>query len=328
MSKVDVSIIIVNYYLADFISKNINSLSKEKVSFELIIVDNSQSPSEEHILKEIANNYKNITLILNNKNIGFAAACNKGVKKAKGKYIFFLNPDAYPVDGAITTLFFYAEKLDADAIGPRIFLDKETTIAQPPFYAFTFKNIFLHSFFPKIYSIMWKYMSEKFWNINKVARINFLSGAAFMIKKELAFFDDRFFLYFEDMDLFLRLKKLKKRVFFCPHSKVVHFFDLTPSYKKNTLFQKSQKEFYKKHYPFLQNFIYACYRNRKKYKKKEALKFNDYVKLLKTKKQDSFLCEISLTEDFVPFVKTKISLSNLPSFIERKKDLLWVVACS
>jgi|GEM_PF-233707 len=315
----DISVIIVNYRLAEFIKKHLYLLWQEPVHLEVIIVDNSCHPQETDILNELAK-HPLVKIIINRQNKGFASACNQGVKIASGKYIFFLNPDAYIIPGALKTLLYWAEKLNADAIGPKIFLDEKLSFPQPPAYPFTFFNICLHCLFPRLYSYFWRYYSERFWQVEKPIKMYFLSGAVFMIKRELARFDERFFLYFEDTDLFLRLKKAGKKVYFCPQAKVVHLFDLCPSQEKSYYFQRAEKQFYEKHYPYLKELIFWLKRYNFQYKDKRAISFKEYFK----KASRFHLIDLSFSPDFVPFVRGILDPKNLPSSIQRMQGKLWV----
>jgi len=315
----DISVIIVNYRLAEFIKKHLCLLWQESVPLEVIIIDNSCHPKETAILNELAK-HPLVKIIINQKNKGFAFACNQGVKIASGRYIFFLNPDAYITKGALKTLLYWAEKLNADAIGPKIFLDEKLSFPQPPAYPSTFLNICLHCLFPRLYSYFWRYYSERFWQAEKPIKVNFLSGAAFMIKKELATFDERFFLYFEDTDLFLRLKKTEKKVYFCPQAKVVHLFDLSPSTQKLYHLHLSEKQFYAKHYPYLKHLIFWLQKHKITYKDKQALCLKDYLK----QNLPSCCIDISTSADFVPFIRGKLNPLSLPSAIQRMQDKLWV----
>ena len=316
---IDVSVVIVNYFLSDIISQKIDGLLKEDINSEIIIVDNSVDEKEENSLNKLSKN-KKIKTIINKQNIGFASACNQGVAISSGKYVFFLNPDAYIIEGSLEILFKFAKELNADAIGPKIFLDDDMTIPQPPFLPPTPLHVIFHNLFPKFYSKFWKKYSYKFWNINKPVKMSFLSGAGFLIKKEIARFDERYFMYFEDTDLFLSLKKTHKKIYFCPYAKIIHMFDLSPSNKKTFFFEKSKRLFYKKNYPHLKRIINLSEKYRKYYRDKNRIPLKDFNSKLK----QNIPVEISINLDFVPFVRTRLNFKNTPSFIERYRDYLWI----
>jgi len=311
-----VSVIIVNYKLAEEIKKHISILFEEDIPIEVIIVDNSESEEQRKILYALTKKLP-IKLIVNQKNLGFGCACNVALLQSRGKYIFFLNPDAYITKGSLKKLFLFAEKYKIDAAGPRIYLDDSLSIKQPPFYPPLFITTIFHNLFPNIFSKWWRKYSYKFWKNKKPFEVNFLSGAAFLIKRELAGFDNRFFMYFEDADLFMRLKKLSKKFFLYPDASVVHKFDLSPSSKKNTFFERSKQKFYAKHYPLLKHIIDLSEKHKKFYIYPGARPIEYFLENKSTQE-----LEIALSGDFVPFVRARLDYNNLPSFIERKKKLL------
>ena len=88
----DVSVIIVSYNCRNFLKICIDSVLSAllNISGEIIIIDNNSTDGT----KKFLNKYKdNIILILNNTNLGFAKANNIGSANARGKFLFFLNPD-------------------------------------------------------------------------------------------------------------------------------------------------------------------------------------------------------------------------------------------
>ncbi len=88
-----ISIIIVNYNGKKWLRQCLDSLLKQTYKFyEIIVVDNNSADGSVKFLKK---NYKEIVLIENGDNYGFAKGNNIGLKKAKGDYILLLNNDTY-----------------------------------------------------------------------------------------------------------------------------------------------------------------------------------------------------------------------------------------
>jgi len=314
---IEVSIIIVNYYLAKQIAKYVSLLFEQNVKTEVIIIDNSADKVQQTLLSGLSQKYP-LQLVFSPKNLGFGTAANLGVSKAKGKYVFFLNPDAYLPPNTIKKLLSFAQQKNADAVGPKIFLDPAMTIPQPPFYPPTLKTVLLRFLLPKQFSRYWESYSLKFWQTNEPILTPFLSGAAFLIKKELAQFDPRFFLYFEDADLFQTLAKKNKKVYFYPQAKMVHFFDLCPSKQKESFFIQSQQIFYQKHYPALAKCITWLNKHKRSYTKPGAIPL---VKLLQ--QNWSGKTDLAFSPDFIPFVRARLDPKNLPCFVQRNLFRLW-----
>src|SRR6185369_4238059 len=97
-AKIDCSVVIVNWNSVAYVIECLRSVREfTRCSCEIIVIDNDSSPEEKILLSEIVD----INLILNDRNIGFAAANNLGIRQAKGDYIFLLNPDTKLVNDAI-----------------------------------------------------------------------------------------------------------------------------------------------------------------------------------------------------------------------------------
>lgn len=125
--SIDISIAIVTYNNSNVIKKCLDSIFEtiKNLKFELIIVDNSSS---DDTIEIIENNFKNIKLIQNNKNIGFSAAHNIAIKSRKGKYHLVLNPDIIFTENSIKKLVnFIEENLDVWIVFPKIIYPDETT---------------------------------------------------------------------------------------------------------------------------------------------------------------------------------------------------------
>jgi N-acetylglucosaminyl-diphospho-decaprenol L-rhamnosyltransferase len=92
--KPKASIIILDFFKSKRVVKNVESIVAQKVDFEyeIIIVDNSANPLNAQKLAPL-NKYPNIKIFINETNIGYVSGNNRGVKRAKGEYIFIVNPD-------------------------------------------------------------------------------------------------------------------------------------------------------------------------------------------------------------------------------------------
>ena len=99
VNTTDVSIVIVNYNTYNLTQACIESIYKRTkgVDFEVIVVDNDSK--DDSVIK--FRNDSRISLIESNKNLGFGRANNLGVKKAKGRYVFFLNSDTILLNNAV-----------------------------------------------------------------------------------------------------------------------------------------------------------------------------------------------------------------------------------
>ena len=200
-NRASVSFIIVCYQSAIALKTLLLSIPKE---YEVILVDNSQDKKTE----EIANIYDCI-LIRNKKNIGFGAASNIGARAANGNFLFFINPDSSLNPESVEELLKAAKSYpNASGFNPKI-------CDQSGRQSFKRRSVLL----PKS-----EWMSKE----NPIAdkQVTILSGAAIFIKKDLFFkvlgFDENIFLYHEDDDLAIRLKKEVGPLMYINNSVITH----------------------------------------------------------------------------------------------------------
>jgi len=217
----------------------------EKNVFEFILVDNFSQDDSISILEKEIIKYKNFTLLENNSDAGFGAGNNFAVKKAKGEYILFLNDDTTIEDDGIRKMLTYIQDHpEIGVLGGRILnLDGTDQPSTGKFYSlFTFTLFILglqrFGFVDK--------------NPSQIKEVDWIKGALFMIKKDVfekvGRFDEKIWMYTEDMELCYRIKKAGL--------KCVYFHDITLKHKHQgstnrafaiTHIYKYLPYFYKKH---------------------------------------------------------------------------------
>jgi len=228
MSKIN--IIIVNWNSGRQLYSCLRSISGiNEDGFKLghvIVVDNASTDNSLEGLEDLV---LPLEIIRNDKNIGFAAACNKGAKNSKADFLLFLNPDTKLFYNSLSVPIAYMKKMGNERIGIcGIQLVDEKGIVQrtcarfPTLGQFVSKILGLNLLFPKLifshFMIEWDHMENKI--------VDQIMGAYFLVRhslfKELGGFDERFFVYFEDVDFSLRAYKAGWRSAFLSESKVYH----------------------------------------------------------------------------------------------------------
>ena len=218
----DVSIIFINYKTKDLTINAINSVIEktEGLEYEIFVVDNnSQDGSIEAIEKE----FPNINIIKNPINAGFGAANNLAIKKANGKYIFCLNTDTLLVNNAIKLMFDFMEKEENQNVGVCGGLLYTKDMSQAMSYC-VFPNIINSNAFHWLLGYL--FPSSKNKKINCIQEVDAISGADIFFRKsvleKVGLFDERFFMYFEEMDLCFRIKKQGYSIKINPEAKIIH----------------------------------------------------------------------------------------------------------
>lgn len=228
----DVSIILVNYNTCELTLAAIDSVYKftSRISFEIIVVDND---SKDDSIIEIKNKFPNVILIKSKKNIGFGRANNLGMYAAQGKYYFLLNTDTYLLNNAIELFFDFMEKAgnsNVAVVGGHLYKpngDWNVSSSTFPNFKLFIKGSFWRHFYIKEF-----YCNEVFIPIqidNDTAYgVDYVSGANFFVRsqviKKVGVFHKSFFMYFEETELTLRIKKYipDSKIMVLPQAKIVH----------------------------------------------------------------------------------------------------------
>lgn len=264
MSNPLVSIIIVHYKVEKELFECLTTIenSNSKISYEIIVVDNDELPQVE---KELAKKFPGVIYKRAPRNLGYGAGNNFGAKFARGKYLFFLNPDTILQKNTIDILVnFIQSKKNVGIVSP-LFLDSKnnsyplqgSTILTP------FIAIMCLSFVQKLFPNNPIYQKYYYcdWDKKSIKEVDVAPGTAFLIRKKLfedvGGFDETFFLFFEENDLCLRVKKLGHKICINPEAKLVHLWGESTKSLENTkeIFQKSRKYYFQKHFGFVAAWV-------------------------------------------------------------------------
>jgi len=226
-----VSFLIVNYFTAEYVSNLINSIKEHisKYNFEILILDNSCDTTQWKLLSYLAS-YQ-IKIFNLKKNLGFTKGNNFLYSKSNGEIITIINPDSFLIDDSLELLFdFLSVSQNIGAIGPKLLNEDKTY--QISYYKFpTLLSLLLEHIF--LFFNPYKYKKET----TEIFECDVIKGACLVLKqdtiKQNGLFDEKFFMYSEEIDLCKRLIKSGKRNYYFPDAQIVH------AGKKSS----SQKEF-------------------------------------------------------------------------------------
>ena len=250
-----ISTIIVNYGTGHLLEDLCSRINREPYVQEIIVVDNMGDVPLELI------NRLSIKLIQNSINVGFAKAVNIGVKTATQPWLLLINPDVIPLPNSITQLFNSAKDFDAALAGPRFFWDDQKIFRLPPATGYSLCHNLIQSsnlldsspWEQEQLSFEWAIRHDRFWGAQKPFWEPFLSGACLLINKKHFppdIFDDRFFLYYEDVDLCIYARNKELLTLCIPESEMIHYWSQSPNPQtpKHQLMVESEKLFMEKHY--------------------------------------------------------------------------------
>lgn len=238
-----ISLILVNYHSARYLKDCLNSLSNDPAIGEIIIVDNASG-------ENLAPYTQHTRVVYLEKNVGFGAACNQGAREAKEPFLLFLNPDTQLKQGNLQTL---VDELNKNThfgiVGPKLLNESGESEKWSYGKTLTLWRILRNHVLPK--------RSPQDDRTKAVEKVDWISGAAILVRKkdflDKRGFDEKFFMYFEDMDLCLRWKKDGLATLRVPMVQFKHFNGGSFGNKKHLqkkYYYQSQEYYFQKHRPY------------------------------------------------------------------------------
>jgi len=260
MTKKELSIIIVSYNTKKITQECLNSiqlsLENSSINYEIIVVDNASTDSSQTLLKKLAAQSKNkLRLIINPQNFGFGKANNQAAKQAEGKYLLFLNSDIIVLGKSISRLLNYYQQHEAQIgfLGGRL-LNSDLSLQPSAAWFFSLPVVFAALF-----------LKGDYYNLTRFSpktpqKVDWVSGACILTTKDrflqIQGFDEKIFMYMEEVDLLYRAKKHRLTTYFYPLAQFIHLGSAS-SNKTYPILQVFQGLifFYKTHYSRFSLFL-------------------------------------------------------------------------
>jgi len=227
---ISIDIVIVNWNSGDLISECIESIScAVNDNFKLnrlVVVDNA---SADNSLEKIKIKEFPVEVIKNTENLGFAKACNQGAKGSDADYLLMLNPDTRLFENSLSVPIKFMEKEENEnvgIVGIQILNDKNEISRNcarfPTPIGMICRSLGIDKLFPKI--LPGHFMTE--WDHKDSRVVDQVMGSFFLIRRklfdELKGYDERFFVYYEDLDLALRARKKEYLSYYLAGAQVYH----------------------------------------------------------------------------------------------------------
>ncbi|UCF78321.1 MAG: glycosyltransferase [Candidatus Eiseniibacteriota bacterium] len=226
----EVSVIVVNYKSENFLPACLDSIRQatSATDVDVVVVDNSKGGGAEGILKE---RFPGGRYIANERNLGYARAVNQGISASDSPFVFIVNPDTVAEPGSLDKLVqFMRDNPDAGIVGPKL-LNPDGTVQLSCRTFYTFKTILLRrTFLGKVFknsaSVRRHLMLD--WDHDSAVAVDWVLGAAMLVRRaaisEVGPMDERFFLYFEDVDWCYRMKAAGWSTYYHADSHLVHHY--------------------------------------------------------------------------------------------------------
>ncbi len=262
----DISLVIVNYNVKEFLANLLTSVEKAKgnLVLEIFVVDNNSSDGSMSYLRR---RFPYVNFIENRDNVGFGRANNQAIRQAKGKYTLLINPDTLIEEDTLRVMYDHMESHPkAGASGCKIlnpdgtFADESRRTVPTPWNALG-KVLGLATLLPKSKTFAGYYMN---WlDEDTPSEVPVISGSFMFFRtdvlKELDGFDERFFMYGEDIDLCYRLTQSGRVIDYVPSTSIIHYKG--ESTKKDNIdyiiiFNKALYQFFEKHYSYSYTLLF------------------------------------------------------------------------
>ncbi|OGH51065.1 MAG: hypothetical protein A3H17_00935 [Candidatus Levybacteria bacterium RIFCSPLOWO2_12_FULL_37_14] len=191
----------------------------EKKEFEVIVVDNNSSDNSVAEISNLKSQVSNLIIIQNKENLGFGKGCNLGAKSAKGKYVLFLNSDTQVFDKGFLSMIDFLDKNSNVAVLGGKLENNDGSIQRSCGKFYNLFNLLIMLLGLERFGFLRS-------SPNKIQKVDWVSGACMMVRadifEKLTGFDEKLFMYMEDMEICFRANKLGFVTYFYPNVKLKH----------------------------------------------------------------------------------------------------------
>jgi O-antigen biosynthesis protein len=227
---VDLSVVIVNYNVRQFLENSLASIERalKGIEGEVFVVDNASDDGSAEMVRE---KFPAVHLIANAENLGFARSNNLALARSQGDFLLLINPDTLVQEDTFRVMIdFFRRTPEAGLAGCKI-LNPDGSFQLPcrrsyptPWVAFT-KIFGLSSLFPK--SRLFGRYNLTYLDEDATYPVDALSGSFMMARREafdrVGGLDESFFMYGEDLDWCFRFEKAGYKVYYVHETKIIHY---------------------------------------------------------------------------------------------------------
>ncbi len=222
------SVIVVSYNTSDLLKACLRSVAEaeNKCEIEIVVVDNASADDSVAMVRD---DFPQVKLIASDVNLGFAAANNLAYAETDGDFVFLLNPDARLKDGSLDAMIEFMNDNPRCGIAGGLIRNPDGGL-EPSARRFPgVMNKFLimtglSDRFPE--SRIFGRADYKFFEHDRPLQVDWVPGTFTALRRtmldEIGFFDNRFFMYFEETDLCLRARRNGWQAYFVPFAEIVH----------------------------------------------------------------------------------------------------------
>ncbi|MBI5304652.1 MAG: glycosyltransferase family 2 protein [Chloroflexi bacterium] len=269
-SGIDLSIVVVSYNVRELLAQCLESVNSQQSTVnselftEVFVVDNASRDGSAAMVRE---KFPRVRLIENTENRGFAAANNQAFVETRGRYVMMLNPDTEVRPGALATLVEFMDaraSRRAGACGGKL-LYGDGSLQHSAFAFPGLAQLFL-DFFPLNWRLTESRLNGRYpregYARGEPFEIDHPLGADFLVRREAAeqvgWLDDQFFIYCEEVDWGIRIKRAGWQIWCVPQAEIVHHEAQSTRQFRDAMFVelwRARKRLFEKHYSRAFRFV-------------------------------------------------------------------------
>jgi GT2 family glycosyltransferase len=227
-----VSVIIVNYNAGAELGRCVQSVVATDDDIEIVVVDNASSDNSILALRAADTGRKGLNIIENNKNLGFAVACNQGSRIARGEFLLYLNPDCIVEPKTISTLLECLRNNSRAGMAGGLILNHDGSEQRgcrrsvPTPWRSLVNSFGLHHLARLNRKLFSDFRLDRQPLPKTAVEVDAISGACMMVSRE-AFervgpMDENYFLHCEDLDWCMRFRQQGWKIMFEPRARLFH----------------------------------------------------------------------------------------------------------
>ncbi len=248
------SIIIVSWNVKEKLQENLKAIFQSKTSFDfdVFVVDNNSSDGS---VEMVENSFPEVRLIKNKENFGFAKANNHAILQTNSDFVLLLNPDMKLFSDTLGNMLKWMEKNEQVSVaGCKLVDEKGSLVKQIRRFPQLFDQLMIVLKVPHVFSfVVNKYLQVDF-NYEKEAQVDSIRGAFFLMRRsiieKLKGLDERYFVWFEEVDYCRQVKNIGEQVWYTPTAKCVDYvgqsFNQVKKGQTQNYFMSSQLKYFKK----------------------------------------------------------------------------------
>jgi GT2 family glycosyltransferase len=265
----DLSVVIVNWNVCDLLYRCLFSVLRTPaggLDLEVIVVDNASEDGSQDMVRE---EFPEVRLIANERNLGFTCASNQGWASSQGRHVLFLNPDTEVGRGALPTMVNYLDgRAGVGVLGPQLLHPSGSVQSSrrrfPTVLTAVFESTLLEQWWPANPWARCYRLADRPDDVEQ--EVDWLVGACLLVRgqalQQVGGFDEGFFMYSEELDLCRRIRSAGWTVVFLPEARVVHHEGKSSEQvvaQRHIRFQTSKVRYFRKHHGTLTSGLLRCF---------------------------------------------------------------------